>query len=142
MNAIFAAKKGEVPVDALVLIGGSGGGGGGGGAGSDSVYLKQACNLTDGVYLRPEPPAELLQHLLFACLPDRHARSRLEMPAQREVDFRASCFVDGVEQPVDEAWVCSVCLTPRSSLADLHPICKTCGSKTVNPNRRDAKRRR
>lgn len=55
MNAIFAAQRSGVVIDACYL------------GSSQSAFLQQAAHLTGGVYLRPARPAGLLQYLLTVC---------------------------------------------------------------------------
>ena len=118
MNCIFAAKKSKVLLDTCVL------------GHADSVHLKQASNLTSGVYIRPKRErvkeratgnklvlqdkggqTALLHHMILSFLPDHFCRQHLNMPTEETVDFRASCFCH--HELKDTAFVCSVCLTPR-----------------------------
>lgn len=61
---------------------------------ASTVYFPraQACNITGGIYLRPQSPQGFVQYLLtvFAC--DLLTRSSLRLPHAASVDFRASCF--------------------------------------------------
>ena len=54
MNAIFAAQRSSVLIDACYL------------GPAQSAFLQQAAHLTGGVYLKPARPAGLLQYLLMA----------------------------------------------------------------------------
>ncbi len=111
MNAIFCAQSLEVPIDACLL------------GATESPFLQQAANLTEGVYLRPPRPAALLQYLLSVFAADKKTRGALRLPVPRGVDFRASCFCH--KRPVDTGYVCSVCLSIFCGLVD---ECSTCGT--------------
>lgn len=52
MNAVFAAERLGVVLDAVMV------------GPHDSPLLQQGAFLTKGLYVRPESPAALLQHLL------------------------------------------------------------------------------
>lgn len=100
MNAIFAAQRQRIPIDILKLAG-------------DTIFLQQACDATGGIYLQPSAPEGLLQYLMMAFLPDETARKHLVLPSAGEVDFRAACFCH--RRVVDVGYVCSVCLSSKSS---------------------------
>lgn len=108
MNCIFAAQKASVPIDACLVDFSSG-------------FLQQAADITGGIYLRIPETTALLQYLLFVFLSDQNARKMLEMPAPKQVDYRAACFCH--RQLVDVGFVCSVCL---SIFCQFTPICQTC----------------
>ncbi|CAL8466549.1 g6085 [Coccomyxa elongata] len=111
MNAIFAAQKVEVVIDACML------------GAHDSAFLQQAAHLTDGVYLRPKHKGALLQYLLTVFCGDAFSRSFLELPRPAGVDFRAACFCH--RRAIDLGYVCSVCL---SIFCENVTDCSTCGT--------------
>jgi transcription initiation factor TFIIH subunit 3 len=113
MNAIFAAQRKRIPIDILKLAG-------------DTVLLQQACDATDGIYIKPEHPAGVLQYLMMGFLPDVTARKWLNMPSAGGVDFRAACFCH--RKVVDIGYVCSVCLSIFCSPDLPGNLCLTCGS--------------
>jgi transcription initiation factor TFIIH subunit 3 len=100
MNTIFACQRMSIPIDVLKLAG-------------DPVFLQQAADTTDGIYMSldiPQKRAGLLQYLMFAYLPDQTARNHLIVPGEGEgVDFRAACFCH--KKVVDIGYVCSICLS-------------------------------
>eukprot|EP00117_Sycon_ciliatum_P039589 scpid8548/ scgid29234/ General transcription factor IIH subunit 3; General transcription factor IIH polypeptide 3 len=110
MNCIFAAQKASIPIDACIIEYSSG-------------FLQQASDITGGIYLRIDDTSALLQYLLFVFLTDQAARSMLDMPAPKQVDYRAACFCH--RQLVDVGFVCSVCL---SIFCQFTPICQTCNT--------------
>ncbi|KAK9806311.1 hypothetical protein WJX72_009675 [[Myrmecia] bisecta] len=114
MNAIFAAQKHEVVIDACMV------------ADVDSAFLQQAAHLTHGVYLHPTKRAALLQHLLSVFMCDTFSRSFLRLPKATGVDFRASCFCH--KRLIDLGFVCSVCL---SIFCQASSECTTCGTSFV-----------
>ncbi|KAK9457113.1 TFIIH subunit Tfb4/p34 [Dipodascopsis uninucleata] len=100
MNCIFAAQKLKIPIDICKL-----------GTDEDTVFLQQAADTTNGVYLRlvKEQAQGLLQYLVTAFLPDRALRKNLILPSQSSVDFRAACFCH--KRVVDIGYVCNICLS-------------------------------
>jgi Transcription factor Tfb4 len=115
MNCIFSAQKLRVPIDACVLRR----------DGADSSLLQQAAHITRGIYARPTHQAGgLLQYLLSIYLSAPSTRAHLQLPVQRNVDFRASCFCH--QRTTDMAYVCSVCL---SIFCDYLPVCTTCNTR-------------
>lgn len=52
MNAIFAAQRENILIDACVL------------GQQNSSFMQQACYLTNGIYLKPSRPEALVQYLL------------------------------------------------------------------------------
>jgi hypothetical protein len=111
MNAVFAAQRLGVPIDAAAV--------GPAGAG----VLQQAAHLSGGLYLRVRPRAGLAQALVTAVLPHPRLRPFLSAPATEGVDLRASCFCHW--RPVDVGHVCSVCL---SIFCEARGVCDTCGA--------------
>ena len=111
MNAIFAAQRSGVVVDACYL------------GSSQSAFLQQAAHLTGGVYLRPARSAGLLQYLLMVFSSDSTTRRFLALPQPQSVDFRASCFCH--KRTIEHGFVCSVCL---SVFCERLPECTTCGA--------------
>ena len=79
------------------------------------MLLQQASDATGGVYMKPERPEGILQYLMMGFLPDATARRVLIMPSAGGVDFRAACFCH--RKVVDVGFVCSVCLSSKSSLS-------------------------
>ncbi|KAK9916655.1 hypothetical protein WJX75_005410 [Coccomyxa subellipsoidea] len=111
MNAIFAAQRCEVVIDACMI------------GASDSVFLQQAAHLTNGIYLRPKHKGALLQYLLTLFCGDAFSRSFLQLPRPIGVDFRAACFCH--RRAIDLGYVCSVCL---SIFCENVTECSTCGT--------------
>eukprot|EP00658_Telonema_sp_P-2_P047638 TRINITY_DN3623_c0_g1_i2.p1 TRINITY_DN3623_c0_g1~~TRINITY_DN3623_c0_g1_i2.p1 ORF type:complete len:275 (-),score=47.57 TRINITY_DN3623_c0_g1_i2:381-1205(-) len=111
MNCIFAAQRMEAYMDACVF------------SSQDSVFLQQACHITQGVYFRvTHKDKALLQTFVTFFLPARSTREILELPKPETVDLRAMCF--DTKQVIDVAHVCSVCL---SIFSQSLPMCATCG---------------
>jgi len=117
MNCIFAAQRMEAYIDACVL------------AAEDSIFLQQACHITEGVYWRVSPTQKaLLQYFLTAFLPGKATRCTLQLPQPEKIDLRAMCF--DRKEPVEMAHVCSVCL---SIFSKAMPNCATCGVEFQQP---------
>eukprot|EP00293_Proteomonas_sulcata_P014470 CAMPEP_0184309538 /NCGR_PEP_ID=MMETSP1049-20130417/17667_1 /TAXON_ID=77928 /ORGANISM="Proteomonas sulcata, Strain CCMP704" /LENGTH=150 /DNA_ID=CAMNT_0026622429 /DNA_START=104 /DNA_END=556 /DNA_ORIENTATION=+ len=129
MNSVFSFQKIMVMVDSLVI------------SDQDCGLLQQACDITHGVYLRPEldtigqtGDGALLQWMLSVYLSDKFTRLRdaekgwseplLRLPKSTHVDYRSSCFKTA--RPLDVGFVCSVCL---SIFAEAVFVCPTCESK-------------
>jgi len=110
MNAIFAAKKKNIPIDGCVL------------ASIESPLLQQASYLTGGVYLRVQHPKFLLHYLLSVFLCDRYSRQYLPMPSQSNINFTASCFCH--KKSIEEGFVCSYCLSIFCNKPDQCKICE------------------
>ncbi|KAI5804155.1 TFIIH subunit Tfb4/p34 [Peziza echinospora] len=113
MNCIFAAQRKKIPIDICKIAG-------------DSVFLQQASDATDGVYMQLQDPSGLLQYLMMAFLPDQTSRKHLVLPTQVNVDFRAACFCH--KRVVDIGFVCSICLSIFCS-PPAGALCTTCGTK-------------
>jgi transcription initiation factor TFIIH subunit 3 len=120
MNSIFAAQRQRVPIDICKISG-------------DTVFLQQASDSTNGIYVHVQHPVSLLQYLLVCILPfhthlmrekiyfayflykkssfisDPSTRRHLIPPSQINVDFRAACFCH--KKVVDVGFVCSICLS-------------------------------
>jgi len=117
MNCIFAAQRMEAYIDACVF------------GAEDSIFLQQACHITDGVYWRVSHTQKaLLQYFLTAFLPGRATRCTLQLPQPEKIDLRAMCF--DRKEPVELANVCSVCL---SIFSKEMPNCATCGVEFQQP---------
>ncbi len=118
MNALFAAQKLGVLIDAVLLR-----------THSHSMLLQQAAHLTGGLYLhaRSGTPAQraLVQYLITSCLPDRYARQLLSTPPQGELETRARCFL--TKQPLEIGYACSVCLAVFAH--DKLPACPVCSTR-------------
>jgi len=110
MNAVFAAKDIGVVIDACMM------------GTDDSPFLQQAAYVTGGVCHKMRFPGALYQHLSTTFLLEPSQRQAIRSLGQDRVDLRAACFCH--KRPVDEGYVCSVCLsifcTPRAT-------CGTCG---------------
>jgi transcription initiation factor TFIIH subunit 3 len=112
MNSIFSAQKMNVTVDACIL------------GNEDSTFLQQAAHITGGVYMKPMRQEGLVQYLLGVYLVEKELRKVIQLPMQNLVDLRASCFE--TKKPIDNGYVCSVCLSVFSKYS---PVCSTCGTK-------------
>jgi len=112
MNTVFGAQRIAATIDCIAL------------GQKESTFLQQVAYLTGGVYLKPDDQSNLLQYLLTFCLPSQHTRKMLKFPKHEQVDFRASCFCH--KNPVDIAFVCSVCV---SVFCRFSPECPTCGTR-------------
>lgn len=110
MNVVFTAQKLGVVVDACILD-------------NESVLLQQACDITEGIYLKIPQLSGLLQYLLWIYLPDTTTRSKLTLPPRVKVDYRAACFCH--RTLIDIGYICSVCL---SIFCSFSPICSTCNT--------------
>mmetsp|Transcript_13445 Transcript_13445/g.50365 ORF Transcript_13445/g.50365 Transcript_13445/m.50365 type:complete len:298 (-) Transcript_13445:130-1023(-) len=97
MNAIFSAQRAEIQIDSCIL------------GDADSAFLQQAAHITGGLYYKVKATMELTQSLLQMSGADSATRKILQVPNQRGVDFRASCFCH--KQPLETGFVCSVCLS-------------------------------
>lgn len=97
MNCIFSAQKQGIQIDVCKLLG------------EDTVFLRQACHLTDGHYYSMPTLDGLLEVLAMVYLPSKSIRPVLMFPAIDDVDFRAACFCH--RRNVDIGYVCSVCLS-------------------------------
>lgn len=114
MNSIFAAQKMKVSVDVAKL------------GQLDSPYLQQAADATNGVYLHIREPQGLIQTLATAFFIEPSIRPLVIVPANSNVNYKASCFITG--KPVDVGYVCSVCLCIMSMIPK-EDECPTCKSK-------------
>ncbi|SGZ49441.1 CIC11C00000000758 [Sungouiella intermedia] len=114
MNSIFAAQKMKLSIDVAKL------------GVQDSPYLQQAADATNGVYLHIREPQGLIQTLSTAFFIEPSIRSLVILPANSNVNYKASCFITG--KAVDIGYVCSVCLCIMSLIPELGE-CPTCKSK-------------
>lgn len=114
MNAFFTAQKMGVTIDACI------GGEERQRSGSASI-LQQACDLTDGTYLKVPNISSFLEYLIWCLLPDFDTRSKLVLPQSKKVSHLAACFCH--RNIIDIGFVCSVCL---SIFCAFSPICSTC----------------
>ncbi|KAI5741240.1 hypothetical protein M8J76_011682 [Diaphorina citri] len=85
------------------------------------TLLQQACDITNGVFLKLPQLSSLLQYLLWVFLPDPTVRKKLVVPPPVSVDYRPFCFCH--HELIDIGFVCSVCLAIYCKLS---PICTTC----------------
>jgi len=108
MNVVFTAQKLNIIIDACILD-------------NESGLLQQACDITEGTYLRIPQLGALLQYLLWIFLPDASIRKKLQLPGKVKVDYRAACFCH--RTLIDIGYVCSICL---SIFCTFSPICSTC----------------
>lgn len=111
MNCIFASQKQGVVIDCCALI-------------SNSGFMQQACDITGGTYFTAEDLAGLLEYLLWMFLPEPDLRSKLNLPASVQIDYRAACFCH--KRLLDIGFVCSICL---SIYCQFVPKCATCQTK-------------
>lgn len=110
MNVFFTAQKEKVVLDVCALD-------------NTLVLLQQGCDITGGEYFKVSQIEGLLQYLLWIFLPDPSMRSKLALPPQVKVDYRAACFCH--RSLIDIGFVCSVCL---SIFCKFSPICTTCST--------------
>uniref|UniRef100_A0A1I8GS65 General transcription factor IIH subunit 3 n=1 Tax=Macrostomum lignano TaxID=282301 RepID=A0A1I8GS65_9PLAT len=117
MNAVFAAQKRQIPIDACVIS-------------SDSTLLRQAAELSGGFYLRLPRPSALLQCLLslFLAEPAVRQASLTLPPSLGPSDSRPACFCH--RKLVSIAHVCSICLSVYCSYT---PLCTTCHATFPKP---------
>ncbi|CDK25543.1 unnamed protein product [Kuraishia capsulata CBS 1993] len=110
MNCTFAAQKMKVSIDVCKL-------------GTDSTFLQQACDSTNGVYMYINHPSGLIQYLTTALFIDPSLRPIMVLPTNTNIDFRASCFL--TSKIIDIGFVCSVCLCILSIVPhdEKCPIC-------------------
>jgi transcription initiation factor TFIIH subunit 3 len=113
MNCIFAAQKKRIPIDVCKLSG-------------DTVFLQQACDSTNGTYIKLDHPRGLIQYLMSAFMVEPSLRPHVHLGTQRDVDFRAACFV--TKGVVDIGFVCSVCLCIMSQIP-ASGECPMCGTE-------------
>lgn len=98
MNCIFAAQKQRIPIDVAKL-------------GGSTSFLQQACDSTNGIFMKIKHAHGLVQYLLSAYSVEPTLRPHLNMSTQRDVDFRAACFI--TKNVIDIGFVCSVCLCSK-----------------------------
>lgn len=98
MNCIFAAQKQRIPIDVAKL-------------GGSTSFLQQACDSTSGIFMKIKHAHGLVQYLLSAYSVEPTLRPHINMSTQRDVDFRAVCFI--TKNVVDIGFVCSVCLCSK-----------------------------
>uniref|UniRef100_A0A8D8SPW0 General transcription factor IIH subunit 3 n=1 Tax=Cacopsylla melanoneura TaxID=428564 RepID=A0A8D8SPW0_9HEMI len=108
MNTFFTAQKQNVTIDVCSLQ-------------NEITLLQQACDITNGVFLKLPQLSSLLQYLLCVFLPDPTVRKKLVVPPPVSVDYRPFCFCH--HELIDIGFVCSVCLAIYCKLS---PICTTC----------------
>ncbi|KAL1461617.1 hypothetical protein WDU94_013495 [Cyamophila willieti] len=108
MNTFFTAQKQNVTIDVCSLQ-------------NEITLLQQACDITNGVFLKLPQLSSLLQYLLWVFLPDPTVRKKLVVPPPVSVDYRPFCFCH--HELIDIGFVCSVCLAIYCKLS---PICTTC----------------
>lgn len=112
MNSIFAAQKRRIPIDVCKL-------------GGDTVFLQQASDSTNGTYIKIDHPKGLIKYLMSAFTIEPGLRSHINLATQKDVDFRAACFV--TNNVVEVGYVCSVCLCIMSVIPESNqcPMCST-----------------
>lgn len=98
MNCIFAAQKQRIPIDVCKL-------------GGSTSFLQQACDSTNGIFMKIKHAHGLVQYLLSAYSVEPSLRPHINLSTQRDVDFRAACFI--TKNVVDIGFVCSVCLCSK-----------------------------
>mmetsp|Transcript_18013 Transcript_18013/g.44508 ORF Transcript_18013/g.44508 Transcript_18013/m.44508 type:complete len:354 (-) Transcript_18013:4023-5084(-) len=130
MNCAFASVKHRVVVDGCFLRCDD--------TNASSAFLEQTCDLTGGLFLPLSAAAQankaLTEVLLSVFLPPRSCRSKLNLPAINEVDFRARSFDTGKSTNI--AFVCNQCLSifeekPKKS-------CPTCLAEIRSKKNRSA----
>lgn len=112
MNTIFAAQKMKVSMDVCKF-------------GTKSIFLQQASDATQGVYVEVRNAEGLIQYFTSAMFIDPSLRDVVVLPTNSDIDFRASCFV--TNKVIDVGYVCSVCLCILSMIPD-DDQCPTCRS--------------
>lgn len=110
MSIIFTAQKMGVIMDSCILD-------------NDSNFLKQACDILGGIYLKLPHLSGFLEYLLYLYMPSCSSRSALSFPPHLPMGVKAACFCH--RTLVDIGYVCSVCL---SIFCNFSPICPTCQS--------------
>jgi transcription initiation factor TFIIH subunit 3 len=115
MNAFFTAQKMDVVIDVATANNEA--------EDSSNSILRQACDITQGTYLRIPNQKALLQYLNWVLLPDFETRKSLVLPEKVPVGSRAACFCH--RTLVEIGYVCSVCL---SVFCTFSPICTTCNT--------------
>lgn len=113
MNTIFASQKMKVSIDVCKF-------------GDKSIFLQQASDATNGVYIEVKNPDGLIQYFTSAMFIDPTLRNVVVLPTNSDIDFRASCFV--TNKVIDIGYVCSVCLCILSMIPE-DDMCPTCKSK-------------
>ncbi|KAI5964513.1 TFB4 [Candida theae] len=113
MNCIFTAQKLKVSIDVAKL------------GFKNSSYLQQASDATNGVYLHLQNPQAIIQVLSTAFFIEPNLRPYVILPANTQVNYKASCFI--TKQPVDVGFVCSVCLCIMSHVPESGK-CPACSS--------------
>lgn len=82
MNSVFSANKLGVMIDALVL------------SLKESLFLQQACLITNGTYVSPQDnSANLLQTLLTNFIPNADLREVFERPIPRSIKMRYAALL-------------------------------------------------
>mmetsp|Transcript_30671 Transcript_30671/g.69549 ORF Transcript_30671/g.69549 Transcript_30671/m.69549 type:complete len:281 (+) Transcript_30671:94-936(+) len=116
MNSIFSAQKLHALIDALIVCG------------FDSHLMQQACFLSGGLYVKHTDLSDLLQILHAYFLADNATRAQFVLPQQKSVDFKASCHCH--KEPVEFAYMCSVCLTLYCERSKPTDRCSVCGTES------------
>lgn len=124
MNSFFTAQKLGINIDACVI----GQGDLDDTSGVTSIF-QQGCDLTGGLYLRVSNVNAFLEYLIWTMLPDVDLRSKLVLPTQKKISYKAACFCH--RTMIDVGYVCSVCL---SIFCSFTPICSTCHTVYKLPN--------
>jgi transcription initiation factor TFIIH subunit 3 len=114
MNCIFAAQASEITIDVCSIISHSNQ--------FNSIQLQQAAHITKGIFMTCCEESTLIHHLVQIFLPEPRLRKHLGIPANKSVDFTASCFCH--KKPIDIAFVCPICL---SIFCDSLDKCNNCG---------------
>lgn len=124
MNSFFTAQKLGITIDVCVV----GLGENDETSGVTSIF-QQGCDLTGGLYLRVSNVNAFLEYLIWTMLPDVNLRSKLVLPTQKKISYKAACFCH--RTMIDVGYVCSVCL---SIFCSFTPICSTCHTVYKLPN--------
>lgn len=94
--------------------------------GGTTSFLQQACDSTNGIFMKIRHAHGLVQYLLSAYSVEPTLRPHINLSTQRDVDFRAACFI--TKNVVDIGFVCSVCLCIMSVILPTGD-CPMCGTK-------------
>ncbi len=81
----------------------------------ENVVYKQATSISGGSFLSIKNIKEILPYLMTSSvLINKSDLPIVQLPTQKSVDFRASCFCHG--KIVNIGYVCSVCLSGDPSI--------------------------
>jgi len=126
INCIFYCKRNDMIIDCCILHE------------EDSNFLQIASYITGGSYVKIKYKDALLQYLITSFLPDREQRKMINTPNLKVIDFSTYCFCH--QKKIDQAYVCSICL---SLFCDTSSTCLICGTRflgsgTIKKRERDS----